>query len=342
MKRTIWLFSVLLLVGAARADVSLRALSRISMLQGLGTMEMNMFTQYQGDKRSETDTFRMVGGLAGAFAGGRQSGVKVTRLDKDVTWDINHPGRQYTEEPIALLTDADQPGIHAKAEGSASGSGSSYRITRSDFKTEKTGEKKSVNGFPCTRYIVTWNVMMEDSAAKKKLEQTMTMDIWATPFTDKLRTAELVQAEFNRKLAAKMSSKLSPAEADRYGLNMMTTMYGVDSKDAVAKMAQLKTEMDKVEGYPIITDLKWQMKADEPKPAAVADEPEDEEPATASPLGGLGSMLGNALGKKLNNAQPAASADVLFTSYVEVKSVAVADVPAAEFEIPQGYTKTTK
>lgn len=342
MKRIIWLLSVLLLIGMARADVTVRAVARTSMLAGIGSMEMNMLTRYQGDKRSETDTFHMTGGLMGALAGGKQSGVQVTRLDKDVIWDIDHPGKQYTEKPIALMTDKDQPGAGMKAEGSGSSSGSSYRITKSEFKTEKTDQKKSINGYPCAQYIVTWNVVMEDSAAKKKLEQTMTMDIWTTPLTDDLRTAERVQTEFNRKLAAKMNSKVAPEETDRYGLGMMTATYGVDSKDAAAKMAQLKTEMDKVEGYPIVTDLKWQMKTDEPKTAAVADEPPAEEPPPSSPMGGLGNMLSGALGQKPGTTDTKAPADVLFTSYMEIKAVGVSAVAADEFEIPKGYTKTTK
>lgn len=33
------------------------------------------------------------------------------------------------------------------------------------------------------------------------------------------------------------------------------------------------------------------------------------------------------------------AADVLFSSYTELKSASVADIPAGRFEVPEGYTR---
>jgi hypothetical protein len=319
---------VTLTVGLAVADLKTETLTRASMLTGLGSTEVSAVTQYQGEKRAENQTSKMVGGVGGMFAGKPQTTVAITRLDKDLVWDLNPPKKTYTERPIALPA-----GTETKAERRQSGSEQKpYKIVKSEIKVTKTGATKTINGFACTEYLITWEVVMEDTASKGRVTQVMTTDLWNTPLTDQLKKAQAIEAEFSKKLMQKLGVGLSPEEANQLGAGMLTSMYGLDAKETAGKLEEVGKEMAKVEGYPIVTEVKWQVKDD--SAAAKKPEPEPEPPPTS--IGGL-------IASKLT-PKPAAKTDegVLFSSYQEVKSVSLDAVPETEFEIPDGYKKVEK
>jgi hypothetical protein len=306
-------------------------MTRASMLTGMGSTEINAVTQYQGDKRADNNTMKMVGGIMGALAGKPQSSVEITRLDKDVVWDLNPPKKTYTERPIALPA-----GTEARGERKQSGPEQKpYKIVKSDVKVGKTGATKTVNGFACTEYHVTWEVVMEDTASKGKVTQVMTTDMWNTPLTDQLKKAQSIEAEFSKKLMQKLGVSLSPDEANQLGAGMLTSMYGLDAKETAGKLEEVGKEMAKIEGYPIVTEVKWQVKNDS---AAKKPEPkeEPEEPPTS-----LGGLIGNRIAKSMTPDKPKEEG-VMFSSYHEVKSISLDAVPEATFEVPADYKKVEK
>jgi hypothetical protein len=316
---------VTLTVGLAVADLKTETFTRASMLTGMGSTEVNAVTQYQGDKRADDNTTKMVGGIMGALAGKPQTSVEITRLDKDVVWELNPPKKTYTERPIALPA-----GTDTKAERKQSGPEQKpYKIVKSEIKVTKTGATKTINGFACTEYLITWEVVLEDTASKGRVTQVMTTDLWNTPLTDQLKKAQAIEAEFSKKLAQKLAVSLSPEEANQLGAGMLTSMYGLDAKETAGKLEEVGKEMAKVEGYPIVTEVKWQVKND----SAAAKKPEPEPEPAPTTLGGL---IANRLAPK-----PTAPQDqgVLFSSYQEVKSVSLDAVPEATFEVPADYKK---
>ena len=209
-----------MMVGPALAYLKTETFTRATMLTGLGSTEVNAVTQYQGDKRTEDQTMKMVGGIGGMFAGKPQTSVEITRLDKDVVWELNPPKKTYTERPIALPASTE-----VKAERKQSGPEQKpYKIVKSEIKVTKTGAAKDINGFACKEYIITWEVVMEDTASKGKVTQVMTTDMWNAPLTDKLRQAQKIETEFNRSYVKKLDVAVSPQETDRLGAGMLTSM----------------------------------------------------------------------------------------------------------------------
>jgi hypothetical protein len=93
--------------------------------------------------------------------------------------------------------------------------------------------------------------------------------------------------------------------------------------------------MAKIEGYPIVTEVKWQVKNDS---AAKKPEPkeEPEEPPTS-----LGGLIGNRIAKSMTPDKPKEEG-VMFSSYHEVKSISLDAVPEATFEVPADYKKVEK
>jgi len=323
---------VTLLAGPALADLKMETITRASMLTGMGSTEISAVTQYQGEKRVENNTTKMVGGIGGMFAGKPQTSVEITRIDKDLIWGVNPPKKTYTERPIALPA-----GTETKAERRQSGAEQKpYKIVKSEIKVTRTGATKTINGFACTEYLITWEVVLEDTASKGKVTQVMTTDLWNTPLTDQLKKAQAIEAEFSKKLMQKLGVSLSPEEANQLGAGMLTSMYGLDAKETAGKLEQVGKEMAKVEGYPIVTEVKWQVKNDS---AARKPEPkeEPEEPPTS-----LGGFIGNKIARQIAKDEKPKEEGVMFSSYHEVKSISLDAVPETEFEIPTGYKRVDK
>jgi hypothetical protein len=317
--------------GLAVADLKMETFTRASMLTGLGSTEVNAVTRYQGDKRAEDHTTKMVGGIGGMIASKPQTTVEITRLDKDVVWNLNTPKKTYTERPIAL-----PPATETKAERKQSAPEQKpYKIVKSEIKVTKTGAAKDINGFACKEYLITWEVVMEDTASKGKVTQVMTTDMWNTPLTDKLKQAQKIETEFNRSYVKKLDVAVSPQETDRLGAGMLTSMYGLDAKETAGKLEEVGKEMAKVEGYPIVTEVKWQVKND-----STARKPEPKE-ASEEPPTSLGGLLGKQIAKSLTPDKPK-DEGVMFSSYLEVKSISLDAVPETEFEVPDGYKKVEK
>jgi hypothetical protein len=330
--RLIALVLTTLMVGSALADLRIESSTRASMLTGLGTSEVVSATAYQGEKRAENQTTSIVGGVAGMIVGKPQTNIEITRLDKDLVWDLNPPAKTYTERPIALPA-----GTQTRAERRQSGpERKPYKIVKSDVKVTKTGATKAINGFACTEYLITWELVLEDTASKGRITQVMTTDLWNTPLTDQLKQAQAIEAEFNRSYTKKLGVELAPEETDRLGAGMLTSMYGLDPKETAGKMDEVGKEMAKVVGYPIVTEVKWQVKND-----STAKKPEPKEEPEEPPTS-LRGLVANKIAKQVAADNKPKEEDVVFSSYHEVKSVSLDAVPETSFEIPDGYKKVEK
>lgn len=340
MKKMPILVALLVLVLPALADLQVHRFTRVSVIGGVGTIETSSFTAYQGDKRSELDTVKMTGGVVGLLAGKPKATCRVTRLDRELIWDIFHPDRRYDERPVKLPPGEQPAGI--RAEGSGSGTPDRrYRIVRADLAAKATGAQRAINGFNCTQYLITFELALEDTVTKKTVEQVMTTDLWTTPDTDSLNQARIIEAEFNRRYAEKSGVEAPAGDQGALGIGMLTMTYGIDAVEAGARLARVAAEMEKVKGYPIVTEVKWQIKPDSVPPDPVGD---DEKPARELPtsVGGLGRMLGSGAAKAILKPSAPPAPDILFSSYTEVRAIDLAGLPEAGFEIPAGYSRVKK
>jgi hypothetical protein len=320
-----------MVAGLVAADLRTETLTRATLLTGIGTTEVNSVNEFQGDKRADSQTSKMVGGIGGAFAGKPQAKVEITRLDKDLVWELSPAKKTYTERPIALPAGQE---VRGETRQSGPGQGKPYKIVKSEMKVNKTGATKTINGFACTEYLIAWELVLEDTASKGRVTQLMTTDLWNTPLTDKLKQARETEAEFGRKLAKKLGIGLSPEETDRLGAGMLTTMYGLDPKETGAKLEEVGKEMSKVEGYPIVTEVKWQVKNDSAAAGKQKPEPEPERVPTS-----LSDLVAHKIAQQAASDSKPKEENVIFSSYHEVKSISLDAVPEPDFEGPTGFKK---
>jgi hypothetical protein len=315
------------LAAVGEAGVTIERFSRTGLLAGLGTMESSERVGLQADKRVTDSESKIVGGILGLLGGGASKTGQITRLDRDSIWQLDHKAKTYSVQPIRFPSDSEIAGANVQAE--SKGEKPNWRVRRSELKVEKTGGEKDINGFPCVEYLLTWTMVLEDTVKKDSVVQVMTTREWTTPLTNALKAAKAAEEAFNAKLYKKMGVSVSTEEMQNYGGALLTTTYGLDSRETAQKMAQVNAELAKVSGYPIVTEVQWRVKGD----SSEAVEPEEPQPRS----GGLSGMLSRKITDAVAPKPQKSGQDLLFSSYSELKSVKLEDLPADRFEVPAGY-----
>ena len=335
MKKLILTALFITVVTLLYADVVTENYAKISMIGGLGSIETTTKTEIKGLKKLEDATVKMTGGILGAMAGKPQRHVTVTRIDKDVIWNINHNDKIYTEMPIAF---PDLPSEEMEMKEEQKEEKPEYEIIKSDFSVKNTGNNKSINKFTCSEYVANWVLEMMKIESKEKTKSTMTITLWTTPKNDLIKGLENEENQYNKQFLAKMGTDVSPEEMKQFGTEFITSMFSMNQDDVNKKMVNLKDELQKIEGYPIVTEISWILEGDTAKPAKEEMATEEEKEETEKPSG-LGGMLSKALTKKLEKGEKGETGktEPAFYSYIEVKSIKLSDVPENNFEVPEGY-----
>jgi len=310
------------------------------MIAGLGEVETTTRTGYQGLKKFDTGSFRLTGGLMSIVAGGRQPLATITRLDRDLVWEIDHPNRLFHERTLdfSFMNDLSEK---AEMEAEVSGTpGREFGDVAIDVKTP-TGNVDTINGFPCTENTITMTAGLVDTVTGEEVSQTMTVTLWTTPLVDELVLLHDAEATFNEALFEKIAEDVEEDRLDNLGYEMLTVMYGVHPDDAYDHLEFIREEMEMVEGYPIVTEVKWESVGTGPEPGP-GDEPEDEPAGLPTSLGGLKAGLTGMLARKAEEKvaeelAPSEPGSMSFSTYLEVKSVSADDLDPSDFELPEGY-----
>ncbi len=333
---------------AARGDVMVERFNKSGGIQGIGASESAVVEKISGLKKHETSSFKMtgsMGGFLGKIAGDMGSDV-ITDIDKDVVRTLDHKKKVYTERPITLPKEKEEPsgrpekGKETKKETKEDKP--KVRVVRNEITVKATGERKTINGFDCTRYIVTWLIETENIETKERSKTTMTNNLWNTSETKEIRTLQKEELEFAKAYMKKLGISVSPEEAKKFGMTAVAGMFGDDEPTVRKKLKELQDKMEKIKGYPIVTALKWEVEVPEASRQAGGEKAEKESEGTDL-SGGIGGLLGG-LAKKAAKKKTADSAkesqkgeNVLFDFYSEVKKIDVSSIPSSDFTVPSGY-----
>jgi hypothetical protein len=333
--------AVLVSPGAVRGDVTVERFNKSGGIKGIGASESSVVEKLRGLKKHETSSFKMtgsVGGFLSKFAGDMGSDV-ITDIDKDVVWTLDHKKKVYTERPITLPKEKEEP---SKRPEKGKEDKPKVRIVRNEISVKATGEKKTINGFDCTRYIVTWLIETENIETKERSKTTMTNDLWNTPETKEIRALQKEELEFAKAYMKKLGISVSPEEAKKFGMAAVAGMFGEDEQAVRKKLKELQEKLGKIKGYPVVTALKWEIEAPEAARQA-GGEKAGKESEDVDLSGGIGGFLGG-LAKKAAKKKAAESseesqkgANVLFDFYSEVKKIDVTSIPSSDFTVPPGY-----
>jgi hypothetical protein len=284
-----------------------------------------------------------VGGFFSKFAGDMGSDV-ITDIDADVVRTLDRKKKTYTERPITLPKEKEQPPGQAEKDKGAGEEKPKVRVVRNEISVKDTGEKKTINGFDCNRYVVTWLIETENIETGERSKTTMTNDLWNTPETKEIRALQKEELEFANAYMKKLGLSVSPEDARKFGMTAVAGMFGDDEQAVKKKLKELQEKMAKIKGYPIATALKWEVESPEAaRQAGVEKTGKESEGVDLS--GGIGGLLGG-LAKKAAKKKAAESAkerategQVLFDFYSEIKKIDVSSIPSSDFEVPSGYKR---
>ncbi len=344
MKRTLTVIlgSALVLALAAgplAAGVVKQSKAQITF-KGFGTFTTTSADKITAERKlaDVTSDFKgkgFVGGLAAKTVLRSGSSTEITDLPALTIYRIDNKKREYTAMPIEKMKDAKGGGEETgKPEEQSKPEESPVKITRSEFKVEKTEETRDINQFPCRKYIVSWLVEWENTQTGEKGQDTLLTDVWTTPFSGDIKAALNEESAFSRAYLKAIGIDIDQMQRDVLGLGWMSMLQAMNPTGGASKFDASKTvkEMKKLEGYPIVVDGKYKV--------AREGGPKQEAPAEEEKPRGLGGLLGKAASKALTKKDKAPAGDEPTLSYyTEVVSLSVQGVDAGAFEVPAGYKK---
>jgi hypothetical protein len=317
---------ILLMSAPVWGDTTMETTFKTGGVQGMGASEGTRIERYHGSKKYEVVDTKFTGAILSRLTSGNES-ITITRLDKSVYWELDPAKKTYRETPIAPLKLSEAPAQKGKEE-------KEMRVTKSEFSVKKTGNSESINGFPCTEYLLTWLLETEDVQTKAKSQLTMTTNLWTTPETATIRRAQAEVGDFDRALAKKLGVDMSPEEAKQMGMGALAAIGGVSDAELKQGLSKVRREMAKIQGYPIRTTVTWNQQGSEGGEAS--GEKGAGYSGASELLKGGGCLLPGLPG---TGAKEGKQGGAVFSSTSEVKSINVDPVQASSFEIPSGYNQ---
>jgi hypothetical protein len=351
MRQTLTAVLCLLVVGAATsagADVTVERYARSDGFAGMGGFESTTITTTGAITEREESKMKFTGGFMSAIQkmAGLGDAIRITRLDRDVVWQLDPEKKSYTEQPLTSKLERERAGRGQPAgrpsKGKDTNEPSDVVITKNEFKVEKTGARKVINGFPCDEYLMTWLVETLNQKTGETAKSLMTNRLWTTPESAEIRAAQAEQQAYQQAYLKKLGLTMSPAEAQQ----LMAGLTGLDEKEQQRALAKAAAEMRKVQGYTIVSDLAWTGEGSGGR-AETRESPPPRSGGGQQDLGQvLGKLFGGAGGQKGGAAETPSSGrggqernGTLFNLYTEVKSIRATGPDPTRYEIPAGYTK---
>lgn len=339
------------LIGTALAgDLTIKSTIENKGMVGMLDMAGTSQTIISGDMMREETTIRMTGKTMKALGGGKpRETVKITRLDKELFWDVNPKEKEYTELTFADLR-KQMEGL--APEGKDVDEADSIQA-RTDIQIERTGKKQMIAGYSAEEVIMVVTIEGRDPETGKTNEFKVTMDMWLSKEVPGL--AEYTS--FHKRLAEKLGL---------FGGNEAITQafarLGADQK-------QLAEKMKDIDGFPLMTTMDalpmsdsmvQAMKQAEKQQAEAAEESKEKEEADETPAidpssatkedaqAAAGKALKGLFGKKKKDKKSdeakvgegrSDSPRSLFHIVTTVTEVSSAPATGASFEVPEGYQK---
>lgn len=263
--------------------------------------------------------------------------VDITRLDKELFWNIDLKKKQYTETTFAEIRKMFEKGMDEQAmPGQRGKPDEADEIDEDEYEWEKPvvkvlrGKKtKKINGFKCKRFVV--KVIVVGKHKKTGIRDTMMVvnDMWNSVVVAK--AMKQIQ-DFNKKMVKKMGM-----ERPMQGLTQIFASY----KEYFKEMSK---EVEKLEGYPIRSKVKMTSTNHVQAASKKSASPEEDNTVDLSknPMGGLLGGFAKKMMKQKTQKTQTSGAKQLFQFVTELKSLKMGSIQADKFQVPAGCKKIAK
>jgi hypothetical protein len=328
----------------AQADVTIKQKMSSKGLGGFLDTEMTTEAMISGDKECENSEIKMGGKLMEMF-GAPDEPVQtstITRLDKDIVWEVMHAEETYSEEKLSDKK-ARMEQFKAAFGDEDMVSGDSSMVSGSDnvewgppkFSVESTGKSETIAGQKCDQSIVAMEMEGTHKETGEKVKMHLTMDMFLARDVAGLDEMQAFGARKAKALGEDETQDQSPA----FGMMEMLKEYNVDS-DELLKQAE------KLEGYPFRMTVEMRGEGAQfdqsPSGMSEAEQAEMEEAMEAMKnFGGLfgASDSGAAEVEKDDEPMIVDTSGALFKLTTEVLVFSTSAIKPSSFDPPPTYKK---
>jgi len=329
-KSIVFILAALLLAGSLSAGVVRKSKSEVTF-QKFGTFSTVQQEKLTAERRAlEMESVFKGQGLVGSLAGKTllRSGTfgEIVDLPQSSITNIDHKRRQYEVRPIEPPKEqAGRPAAGGREERQEKPEESDIKVTRSEFKVQKTDESRTINQFACRKHLITWVTDWENTRTGEKGTESLTSEVWTTALTPDLAAGQKAQTAFSQEYMKKLGLDRDASSNDYLGLSWVEILGSLDVQGNKPRLTAAKaaSEMKKIEGYPVLVDGKYFSKSEGGQQAA------EEESG--------GSLLGR-LSKKVLDRKPKDEGEAPILAFTtELLEIRAADLGPGDFQPPAEY-----
>ena len=312
-------FFLFCLLQISQADVSYKQKTTSSGTLAFGGTETQTAILLKGDKQKMVTQTEFTGKLSKLMPKKETQSVQITRLDKELIWDIDLDKKKYTETSFEEMKKMFEETKKAIPEADSLKT-EKETVPEPKIEVSVTGKKKKISGYPCEQAIVKMTMEGEDEKSGKNQTFIITNEMWLT----KDFPAQKEIKEFQNKMSRKLGMKQG------YGQDMFSafTQFGID-------VNKLSEAMKKIEGFPILQTITMEVEGEEIE--AEEEEEEDEEDLEEEALKGLAKGL---FGKKEKERKE--EGNIILSITTEMTEVKTDKINDSEFELSPNLEKETK
>ncbi|HEY5994518.1 MAG TPA: hypothetical protein VIU46_07965 [Gallionellaceae bacterium] len=314
-------------------------------IKGFFPFEINDANYVRTNMRRYEHELKGTGTFSG-FIVGTHSGTSITRLDRKLVWSLDTKHEEYTECPLKGCVEktarpAPKVGQAQQQPEAPHEQGCTLRMASSSFTVTPTGQKKTINGFDTEQYQALWTVVLRDKDARTTTSK-VSLDLWTTPLTQNMRDALAMDAAYAHAYAGAMPEEIRAQPVPEEAAKLMASYLAksLSPADQAAFLAGAR-QMSKIKGYPISSQLSWNMNGNACAPKEPAKKAEDSgshnRPMPSSASGLASGLAGMFVEKKAKEAVDASAGEPILSFTMEVKQLKVEPRHDSLFEVPTGY-----
>jgi hypothetical protein len=336
--------ALLLFATTLHADITIKSTLTSKGLVGLTNMEGSQTQMISGDKAKTESNIRMTNKVMKFLGGGKpQESAEITRLDKELFWDINLKDKEYNERTFAEVRAEMEMGLQKADKEKAKYAKEHPEDTvkfRTEVKVDKTGKAQKIAGHNTEETIITMIMYAKNAESGEQGAMKMTMDLWMAK--------DVPGAAESRKFYADMAAKLGFTGHSQQSMEGMLTAFGIDPRDLYKHTKDLQgMSLMSTVSLGTLADSSAQSgkqsEAKEEKKKKQSDEADEGgQSSTAKKISGLFGKKKESKDDEGSKSKDAKSEQQSGPMYLmqfttTVTEISTAGIAASEFEVPAGF-----